>query len=415
MQRVSTNRGNDDMQYYLRQKEVQLNRAENAMGNQQRIQNLRDDPVGAAHSTRYQSYLFRLEQFRENVDNSQSQMRIAEGFMQEANNVLQRVSELSIQGANGTYAKDDLQKMGVEVNELLNELIQLANAKSADGVSVFAGTRIDVPAFRSQTGRVPGADGAVITGVEYIGSIGTNQAEISENAFMTPQFAGNKVFWAENQSIFSPVDAQNFQVQADSSILIDGKEIALKTGDTVHGVISRINSADLAVKARLDPVTNGLIMETTMPHQLWIQEGPGGSVLKDLGVLSGDQSRPPHNLSPDARRFGGSMFDVVINLRDAMLTGDQEALGGRSLLGVRQAQNNLLTNIADLGAKDSRLDLTGKTLDYENEQVTGNNAKILDLDVTQGITELKMLEYTHKAALGAAGKVLKPGLIEFLR
>lgn len=415
MSRISTNRSNDDMQFYLRRQEAALNRQENALGNQRRIQDLRDDPVGAAHSTRYQSYLSRLDQYRKNVDTAQSNMRIAEGYMQEAGNILHRISELSIQGANGTYSKEDLAKMGQEVNELLNELVQLGNAKSADGVSIFSGTKVDVPAFRTSTGRVPGAEGALITGVDYIGSIGTNKTEISENSHLNAQFPGNKVFWAENQSIFSPVNAQEFQVRQDTSIFIDGKEIPLKTGDSVHGVIQRINSSDLAVKARLDPVTNGLVMETTMPHQLWLQEGPGSTVFRDLGVLTGEESLPPHNLSPDARKFGGSLFDVVINLRDAMFSGDQEALGGRSLLGIRQAQDNLLSNLADLGAKDSRLDLTGKTLDYEIVEVTAKNAQVLDLDMTEGITELKMLEYAQKATLGAAGRVLKPQLMDFLR
>jgi flagellar hook-associated protein 3 FlgL len=47
--------------------------------------------------------------------------------------------------------------MAEEVNQLLNELVEVANATSADGTSIFAGDRTLGAAYRVLTGNVPGS------------------------------------------------------------------------------------------------------------------------------------------------------------------------------------------------------------------------------------------------------------------
>ena len=59
------------------------------------------------------------------------------------------------------------------------------------------------------------------------------------------------------------------------------------------------------------PVTNGLNMETTDAHQLWLSDSPGGDTLSSLGIIKTNQ-RPPYNLSPSTKISGGSLFDTVI-------------------------------------------------------------------------------------------------------
>ena len=133
MQRISTNMPNDDMQYHLRLREWRMNELQNRIAEQTRIGELRDDPVAAAHSVRYQSLLDRLSRYSENVGVVQSNYRLTEDYLRTANDLLHRVRELAIQGANGTYSKDQKQMMAVEINQFLNELVEVANARSADG------------------------------------------------------------------------------------------------------------------------------------------------------------------------------------------------------------------------------------------------------------------------------------------
>lgn len=416
MNRISSNASANDLNFSLRATEVRVNSAQNQMSSQQRVQNLRDDPVAAAHATRYSSWAARLEQYDKNALEVQSNLRIQESHLSQAQDILQRINELTIQGANGTYSKEDLQVMGGEINEYLNELVSIGNAKGPDGRSLFAGTKLDASAFRAVLGHVEGGQGQMITGVEYTGSIGANLAEISEGSTLPTNFAGNRVFWADQQTVYSAVDAQNYTVPADTGFLIDGKSVDLRAGDTLHTVIAKINSAAVAVKASVDPVTNGLVLQTTQPHQLFLEDKPGGSVLKDLGVLSPRPGvAPPHNVHQDARLFGGSMFDAVIRLRDSLLSGNKEAIGGQGLAGVQASLKNLQGAVAELGSRDNRLEFVSARLQSEQPKVVEKLSNAIDLDLTEGITRLKMLENTHEAALRAAAKILPPTLMDYLR
>lgn len=416
MNRISSNATANDMNFSLRSQEVKLNNAENQMASQQRVQNLRDDPLAAAQASRYSSWAARLDKYDKNALEVQSNLRIQESHLSQAQDILQRVNELTIQGANGTYSKEDLQIMGGEINEYLNELVSIGNAKGPDGRSLFAGTKLDSSAFRTVKGHVEGGQGQLITGVEYIGSIGENRVEIAEGSAMATHFPGNEVFWADQQKVFSAVDSQNYTVPADTGLLVDGKTIDLRAGDNVHTIIAKINAGEVAVKASLDPVTNGLVLQTTQPHQLFLEDKAGGSVLRDLGILSPRPGMaPPHNVHQDARLFGGSMFDAVIRLRDNLLSGNKEFIGGQGLLGVHASLKNVQGAIAELGSRDERLQFVSSRLQDESPKVVGKLSQAIDLDLTEGITRLKMLDSTHQAALRAAAKILPPTLMDYLR
>lgn len=416
MNRISSNASANDLNATLRSQEVRLNNAKNQMSSQQKVQNLRDDPVAAAHASRYSSWAARLDQYDQNALEVQANLRIQESHLSQAQDILQRINELTIQGANGTYSKEDLQIMGTEINEYLGELFAIGNAKGPDGQSLFAGTKLDSNAFRAVKGHIEGGQGQVITGVEYTGSIGLNQAEISEGSVLPANFPGNKVFWADQQKVYSAVDSQNYTVLADTAVLIDGQSIELRAGDNVHTIMAKINAAPVAVRAGLDPVTNGLILETTQPHQLFLQDGPGGAVLQDLGILSPRPGvAPPHNVHQDARIFGGSMFDAVIRLRDNLMTGNKEFIGGQGLAGVQASLRNLQTSISELGSRDERLEVVSSRLQNEQPKVVEKLSQAIDLDLTEGVTRLMMLESTQEAALRAAAKILPTTLMDYLR
>lgn len=416
MNRISSNATAVDLNFSLRNQEVQGNQAQNQMAAQQRVLNLRDDPVAAAHATRYASWNARLERYDKNALEIQSNLRIQESHLTQAQNILQRVNELAIQGANSTYSKEDMQKMAGEINEYLEELVSISNAKGPDGQSLFAGNRVDANAFRTLKGHVDGAEGQVITGVEYMGSVDVNKGEVYEGTSMPMSFAGNQLFWSDQQKIYSAVDSQNFSVQQDTSFVLDGKEVNLRAGDTVHTVAAKINSAAVSVKASLDPVTNGLVLETTQPHQITLEDSPGSTVLQDLGLVSARPGvMPPHNIHPDARVFGGSLFDSVIRLRDNLLAGNNEFVGGQGLAGVQSSLQSLQNGLAELGSRDNRLEFISKRLEDESPKVTEKLSQAVDLDLTEGITRLKMLDTTHTAALRAASKILPPTLMDYLR
>lgn len=414
MNRISTSMPNDNTQFHMRRQESERRTLLNQISSQQRIQAPRDAPLSAAHATRFDSVSTRLQRYSRNIEYAQDNARVTEGHMRSAVDIMQRIRELAVQGAHGTFTPDDTRQMAVEVDELLEELVEIANSRNGTGASIFAGARSRSTAFQVLRGNVDGADGLRITEVLYNGDITANRAEIGDGAFIDLNIPGNDVFWAENQTVSSNVDVTGFVATEDSVMHIDGVEVRINEGDSVFAVMDRINASGAAVRARLDPVNDGLVLETTTPHQMWLQDSEG-SVLEDLGVIAPGGGRPPENIATGASVFGGSLFDMIINLRDDLLEGRQVDVGGRSLAGIDVGLNNMLGRLARLGAQDSRLSVTYDRITRVHGEIRNQLSREVDIDMAQAITDLRMMEHSYQAALGAAGRLLPQTLLDFLR
>lgn len=412
--RISSQLNNNNTQNNLRRQEVKRARIDNQIGTQSRISSLRDDPLAAGHLVKYQSYLTRVNNFEKNAVTLSDQYLYREGYMTNSLEIMQRVRELAVTGANGVYTKDDMRNMAVEVNELLGELIQNANAVAPDGNSLFAGTNSNIRAFDVDMGAVEGSTVPLISAVHYNGSIEQNRVEVDENKYISVESAGNRIFWAENQRLFGGRDVREWQAQNDSVISVDGRRISVETGDNVYALVSKINASGAAVKASLDPVTHGLNLATTDARQLWLED-VSGSALNELGIIKDSSQHPPYNIGDSVRVTGGSLFDTVIALRDAMFAGDSEAIGGRVLMSLDSGINTLVNRVAKSGSEYERLqnDMTRNSAVALN--VTGQISREGDLDLTKAITDEKMLEYTQNATLSTAGKMYSSTLLNYMR
>ena len=414
MRRVSSATANNDIQYNLRLQESRVNNLNNQLGSQNRLQQLRDDPLAAGHLVRYQSYATRVEQFEKNAKIISDDFTVAEGYVNQSVQIMQRVRELAVNGANGYYEKEDLRNMAVEVDELLKELIQNSNAIGPDGTRIFAGTRTSNIPFEAETGYVKGSSEPLITSVKYQGSIGTKEIEVDEQAHISIDKSGNSIFWAEKQQLISSADATSYSVQQESKIAINGQEIKLEPGDNVYSIISKINDSGTSVKASLDPITKGLNLETTDSRQLWLED-ISGTTLTDLAINKDSSQRPPYNISDSVTVSGGSLFDSVIALRDSMLSGDIESIGGRVLGSIDNGIDNLLTRQAEIGSNYERAQQSIAKAQTNQLGVTNMIAREGDLDFTKAITDMKMLEYVKQATLSTAGRLYESSLLNYMR
>ncbi len=412
--RISSQMNNADTQYYLRKQEVKQNRLNNQVGSQTRINSLRDDPIAAGHLIRYQSYLSRVNQFEKNAQTLADNFQISDGYIDSNLQILQRVRELAVTGANGTYSKDDLKNMATEVNELLKEMIQNANAVGPEGNSLFAGTRAKTQAFDVLLGNVPGASEPLIKEVLYQGNIALNSVEVDENQYMQVDNSGNRIFWAEPQRVMGKRDLTGWTSNADNVINVDGVDININRGDNIYSVISKINESGVAVKARIDPISNGLDLETTDSHQMWLEDKKG-SVLEEIGFIKDKSQLPPYNLATNVSYSGGSVFDTVIALRDAMFRGDQESIGGRVLGSIDLGISNMTTRLAKSGSDYERAFANINRSQTNAVNVTALVSREGDVDITKTLTDIKMLEMVNQATLSNAGKMYSTTLLDYMR
>ena len=160
---------------------------------------------------------------------------------------------------------------------------------------------------------------------------------------------------------------------------------------------------------------NNLILESTTPHQIWLEDAEGGRVFKDLGLINPEFPEPPNNIDPTVTIDGMSVFEMVIQLRDDLVRGDQELVGGRDLGLLDIALNNVLKHISSVGAKQNRVDELAKRTEYNKGNVLEMLAKTEGIDIAETIMNFKWLETIHQYALAVGAKTIKPTLMDFLR
>ena len=105
-----------------------------------RINKAADDAAGLAVSQTMTLQIRGLSQAVRNANDGISMVQSAEGSLAELQNILQRMNELAIQAANGTYSSSDKQKLNSEYTALRDEIDRQATAARYNGITL-SGTK----------------------------------------------------------------------------------------------------------------------------------------------------------------------------------------------------------------------------------------------------------------------------------
>ena len=105
----------------------------------QRINRAGDDASGLAVSEKMRGQIRGLNQAERNIQNGVSFIQATEGYLQETQDILHRVRELSVQSANGIYTDEDRMQIQVEVSQLVDEVNRIASHAQFNGMNLLTG------------------------------------------------------------------------------------------------------------------------------------------------------------------------------------------------------------------------------------------------------------------------------------
>ncbi len=104
-----------------------------------RIVRAGDDASGLAVSEKMRSQIRGLRQASTNASNGISFIQASEGYLQESQDIIQRLRELSVQSSNGVYTDEDRMQIQVEVSALVNEVDRIASHAQFNGMNMLTG------------------------------------------------------------------------------------------------------------------------------------------------------------------------------------------------------------------------------------------------------------------------------------
>ena len=105
----------------------------------QRINRAGDDASGLAVSEKMRSQIRGLNQASKNASNGISFIQTTEGYLQESQDILQRIRELAVQSSNGIYTSEDRMQIQVEVSQLVDEIDRIASHAQFNGMNMLTG------------------------------------------------------------------------------------------------------------------------------------------------------------------------------------------------------------------------------------------------------------------------------------
>jgi len=104
-----------------------------------RINRAGDDASGLAVSEKMRSQIRGLNQAATNAQNGISFIQATEGYLQETQDIIQRVRELAVQSSNGIYSSEDRMQIQVEVSQLIAEVDRIASHAQFNGMNMITG------------------------------------------------------------------------------------------------------------------------------------------------------------------------------------------------------------------------------------------------------------------------------------
>ena len=153
-----------------------LDQASERLSSGKRINSAADDAAGLSIANRQTSQIRGLDQAIRNANDGISLIQTAEGALDESSNILQRIRELSVQGANGIYSDSDRSTLDAEVQQLVSELDRISETTSFNGSKILDGSQgnIDLQVGSEANETISFEIGAVNSSTLGLGSTSSN-------------------------------------------------------------------------------------------------------------------------------------------------------------------------------------------------------------------------------------------------
>ena len=374
-----------------------------------RINRAGDDAAGLSISEKMRGQIRGLNQASRNAQDGISLIQTAEGALDETHAILQRMRELTVQGANDTNVEEDRNAIKEELGQLTTELDRIANTTEFNKQNLLAGGfdgTFQIGANTNQTIDVKiGAMGSNALGLSSGTKIDTAVTKTAGTGSLqdgTYTISGTSVKDHNGNEVGKISDATKGEITlADGTTKIElGHKVGTSGNFDLSGNKAKITLTQSATAAAgfdalpLDKLaagdykvsgTNLLLGDTlvgtldgTNASKLTLTDGTKLD-LKDIGLIDADLA--------DGKTFTISGVDVS--------TADK-ATG--SIKTLDKALEKVSAQRSSLGAVQNRLEHTIKNLNNASENTQAAESRIRDVDMAKEMMEMSKNNILNQAA-----------------
>ena len=323
-----------------------------------RINRAGDDAAGLKISEKMRSQIRGLDKASSNAQDGISLIQTAEGALNEAHSILQRMNELAVQGANDTNQSIDRDAINDELEALTTELDRISETTQFNKQNLLDGTFSDK---KLQVGANAGQKIEITIGSMNAKAIGLSKT-------IMPKQSG--YFKAKGVSLESSKFVTSAAVKASAKAV--GSKLASKAADGVaNGTVLTIGGREYKVSDKTESA-NGVYKADDLKKKV-------GCVFAQTAKITLKNSVPSDS-------FMGARVDTY-EIANATITKVQDAI------------NNVSSQRSALGALQNRLEHTIANLDNVSENTSSAESRIRDTDMAS-----EMVNYSKNNILAQAGQ-----------
>ena len=351
-----------------------------------RINRAADDAAGLAISEKMRSQIRGLNQASRNAQDGISMIQTAEGALSETQAIGQRMRELAVQSANGTYIDEDRALINQEFLQLKSEIDRIATDTEFNGNKVLngslSGKEISLDGGRTGITHVAAGTNNISTNFQN----DNNESELSKLGEGTFEIKVTVESPATNPSNVTVelIDKANFN---DKEYVMDS--FTFSTDVTGAGTNESFKLGGVDIELEVTNLQSGIVKFTNE-----VTKDEDGVILQ-----VGANKNQSIGISIDTMRsrelgLGGVSVATAADAQDAIQLIDD-------------AVSRVSAQRADLGATQNRLEHTIASTDNTAENLQASESRIRDVDMAKemmNLTRLNVLQQASQAMLAQANQ-----------
>ena len=359
-----------------------------------RINRAGDDAAGLAISEKMRAQIRGLNQASRNAQDGISMIQTAEGALSETQAISQRMRELAIQSANGTYTDEDRKLINQEFGQLKKEIDRIASDTEFNGSKVLNGEKSgkDIQFERGTITAKNGTQAAqldqtkvaeMMTGTELasLNSLGEGKFHLRltrNNDDVTIELIDESKFNGEKKYV---VDSYSLK-----GITSNGNGNSVTTV-TLAGAEFKFGKLKTNMKDANITEFNVELNNTVQAEEDGVKLQVGANQEQMIGVSI-------QNMRSRELGLGGIEVGTVEDAQEAITRVDE-------------AISRISSQRADLGATQNRLEHTIASTDNTAENLQAAESRIRDVDMAKemmNLTKLNVLQQASQAMLSQANQ-----------
>lgn len=363
-----------------------------------KINKAADNATGLAISEKMRSQIRGLDQASQNTQDGISVVQTAEGAIEEVGNIVQRMRELAVQGANETNTGSDRAKISEELTQLHEEIDRIAESTQFNGKDLLNGKN----EVRTETVYTPKTETATKDVTVQEGFDFDDLLKDPDITVTTSVDAGKgKIAFKNGTGVGYGISTDNIgndgKLKADSKVTItdtNGKTLTFT-----------VKNEQTAGPGDLKLGTIATSQESIKGKEISLQVGANTSDSQTLKVKI-------ENVSTESLGLNG---DTITKMAKEGTKGTTAA--NDMIKSLDKALERVNTSRANLGAMQNRLETTASNLTTSNENLTAAESRIRDVDVAEEMMNLSKLNLINQAAqaMMSQAKSQPEGVMQLLR